>query len=293
MLHRIIKSGLVAILSTALLAACGSSEDADKDVESAGGEKAITARSDEAKPTFETVSHQFLVDGGIWLPVKMQCGDATSNFWRFELDGTTGSYSGPANFGKYSIQGSELEGYKIRLSWEEDEWHGDAGSETLQIAREGSRLLIGGTPYHSCGKNEQVAEVAPPPSRAEETQVYFSCRTTSGKVARFSRVGNNLNYSYGRPGNAPDLTFAVPLKSAVFELARPAGLHVRFIEVKFNGTKYTGIHRIPYGMMNDVDEQESGNITVTRGDRTLADTDCADIPKSNFEGTDYTDLSYG
>ena len=36
----------------------------------------------------------------------------------------------------------------------------------MSIAREGSRLLIGGTPYQSCGKNEQLTEVASSPSRS-------------------------------------------------------------------------------------------------------------------------------
>ena len=85
-----LRSAFLAIALSASLSACESSDDTDDRAESDKVEEGTTAASDEAKPNSEPVSHKFLVDGGIWLPAGMRCGDGTDNFWRFELDGTTG-----------------------------------------------------------------------------------------------------------------------------------------------------------------------------------------------------------
>ncbi len=108
---------------------------------------------------------------------------------------------------------------------------------------------------------------------AQEQQEYFSCKTSSGKLVRFSGQHGLLHYSYGRPGRAPDLAFKVPLNGAEFTGVGPASIGTwwitREITVKFNGTAYTGFWAFHRG-----DHREEAGIRVTRGEQVLAETPC-------------------
>ena len=118
---------------------------------------------------------------------------------------------------------------------------------------------------------------------AQKTQTYFSCKTKSGKIVRFSRIGNNVRYSYGKPGVTPDITFSVPLSSAYFKHQMFARGGEQSVSVDFNGTTYKGTSGFSGGY------GDYGSILITRGNRTLAETECdrnmLRYLESNFEGT--------
>ena len=115
-------------------------------------------------------------------------------------------------------------------------------------------------------------------SAAAAPQPVFSCKTASGKVVRFVREGKVLRYSYGKPGLAADLTFAVPMASVRFGGSGPAGSGTwwvsRDVTVVFNGTRYTG-----HWAFHRAEGAEEAGVTVARGDKILAETAC----KSDIE----------
>lgn len=166
MSRRILRFVSISIVSTALLSACGSSDDADN--------KAESAEVEEATPVSEPIIHKFLDDGKIWLPNEMRCGSLASyNDDRFLKFNSTENgkpfFWGPFFFGPYTISGSELAGYKINVSVPNDYnpdigmegshnliWDGGAESVTIKIGRVGENLSFGGKLYHSCGNNDLV-----------------------------------------------------------------------------------------------------------------------------------------
>lgn len=121
------------------------------------------------------------------------------------------------------------------------------------------------------------------PANAAGEQPFFACKSVSGKLVRFAREGRVLRYSYGKPGQAADLTFSVPLASASFSGSGPSGAGTwwvtREISVLFNGTQYTGHWAYHRG-----EGTEEAGVTVSRAGRTLAETACksdiqVDIPE--------------
>ena len=101
----------------------------------------------------------------------------------------------------------------------------------------------------------------------------FACQSASGKIVRFAKAGGLIRYSYGKPGMAPDLAFAVPAASAIYAGSGPqqAGSWWinRAITLRFNGANYTG-----HWAFNRADQSEEGGVTVSRGGKTLAETAC-------------------
>lgn len=120
--------------------------------------------------------------------------------------------------------------------------------------------------------------IAAAPSATAAPQPVFACKTASGKVVRFAREGKVLRYSYGKPGMAPDLSFAVPMASVRFGGSGPAGSGTwwvsRDVTVVFNGTRYTG-----HWAFHRAEGTEEAGVTVARRGRTLAETAC----KSDIE----------
>lgn len=120
-------------------------------------------------------------------------------------------------------------------------------------------------------------------ANAQKTQTYFACKTKSGKIVKFSRAGQNVKYSYGKPGVAPDLTFSVSLQSASFENELFARGAEQRVSVTFNGTTYKGISGFSGGY------GDYGSVVVTRGNRKLAENECArgmqSYIEADFKGT--------
>ena len=115
----------------------------------------------------------------------------------------------------------------------------------------------------------QISKTAQPAAKT-----VFSCTSVSGKIVRFAAVGQEMRYSYGRAGAAPELAFAVPLASVRYAGSGPADAGSwwisREISLSFNGTSYTG-----HWAYNRGDDSETAGVTVTRAGRTLAETACA------------------
>lgn len=121
------------------------------------------------------------------------------------------------------------------------------------------------------------------PADAAGAPPYFACKTVSGKLVSFARAGKVLKYSYGKPGLAPELSFAVPMAAVKFAGSGPADAGTwwvsREVSVVFNGTRYTG-----HWAYHRADGTEEAGVTVSRGERTLAETACKsdiqiDIPE--------------
>ena len=134
------------------------------------------------------------------------------------------------------------------------------------------------------GAGAQAAAVVQPGAG----KTIFACKTVSGKLVRMSSAGNLMRYSYGKPGLAPELAFAVPLASAVYGGSGPADAGswwiTREVTLSFNGTSYTG-----HWAYNRGNDSETAGVTVKRGARTLAETACASdidvsIPETPAEG---------
>lgn len=115
------------------------------------------------------------------------------------------------------------------------------------------------------------AEAAAP---APAAKTIFTCRTASGKVVRISRTGSIYRYSYGRPGAAPDLAFAVPKSSTSIhdgseDIGSGSWWMTHEVTLRFNGTSYTG-----WWSFHRASGEEGGGIRVAKGERVLAETAC-------------------
>lgn len=101
----------------------------------------------------------------------------------------------------------------------------------------------------------------------------FTCRSSSGKIVRFTNKGKFIGYSYGRPG-APDLAFSVPRSASSIvdgsDNIGNGGWYVSHeISVTFAGATYTGWWAFHRGT-----HAEEGGITVSKGNRTIASIPC-------------------
>ena len=115
-----------------------------------------------------------------------------------------------------------------------------------------------------------AAQAAPKPAAPK---TIFACTTASGKHLQIERQGTTLHYAYGRPDAAPDLAFAVPAASARYTANAPdsgSWWISRSVTLAFNGVNYTA-----HWAFNRGDQSEEAGLTVKRGAKVLAETQCA------------------
>lgn len=101
----------------------------------------------------------------------------------------------------------------------------------------------------------------------------FTCRSSSGKIVRFTNKGRFIGYSYGYPG-APDLAFSVPRSaSSIVDGSDNIGNGSWYVNhevsVTYAGATYTGWWAFHRGT-----HAEEAGITVSKGRRTIASIPC-------------------
>lgn len=105
----------------------------------------------------------------------------------------------------------------------------------------------------------------------------FSCLTTAGKQIRVCQGQDAINYRYGKPGKAPELTLST--KNTAFDWEHGEAPRVGILDYltfKNASTRYTITHQAGY----DDPESATAHLTVFQG-KAQRNIDCASAIRFN------------
>lgn len=112
------------------------------------------------------------------------------------------------------------------------------------------------------------AALACPPG---ETPV-FSCTVQSGKVAQVCQAPEQIRYTFGRPGAAPEMTVAVPNSKFVWHSDGGSAMDTTDLNFDTRGTRYV----VSATRYRDEDPPLDAQIRVERSGEQVATVMCRD-----------------
>ncbi|MGY1457919.1 MULTISPECIES: hypothetical protein [unclassified Luteimonas] len=114
-----------------------------------------------------------------------------------------------------------------------------------------------------------LSSLAALPLLAQADDTVFSCTTTNGKVVQVVQTVTHVRYTFGKPGQAPEMTIETP--TAELEYSVSTGSQVESFVMNFKNGDTTYLLDASTSYM---DPDWYGQLTVFQGDTRLAMLDC-------------------
>ncbi|MEN1971126.1 hypothetical protein WCE34_02080 [Luteimonas sp. MJ204] len=109
------------------------------------------------------------------------------------------------------------------------------------------------------------------PVAAQADDTVFSCITASGKQVRVVQTDNHVRYTFGRPGQAPEMKIETPTAELEYHVSAGSQIESHVMSFRNGRTIYLVGASILYS-----NPDWGGEITVLQGDEQLAHILCRD-----------------
>jgi hypothetical protein len=107
------------------------------------------------------------------------------------------------------------------------------------------------------------------PLLAQADDTVFRCTTANGKVVQVVQTATHVRYTFGKPGQAPEMTIETPTAELDYSVSSGSQIESFLMNFKNGGTTYL----LDASTFHE-DPDWNGQLTVLQGDTQLAMLDC-------------------